>query len=531
MQWVTAGGVSSRSQLQSAMNLLHLGLLQEAKRAAGQVLRGLSPSTGAVQLAGAICSALYACREFEAALAACEQLLQLDRNSPVGLIGAAMCRQQLCDWREYDARLEAVAKRIRRDRSIAGGAFYLLQVSDYPGLLRRAALIEAPKPSSVRPPPASRDNRRIRVAYVSADFGRHAMTALITGLIEAHDRRRFEVIGVALNKDDGSAARQRLAKAFDTFLDAHAERDDTIARRMRELQIDIAVDLMGHTAGARPTIFALRPAPIQVNYLGFPGTTGMDALDYMIVDPFIATDEVRRTATERLVILPDCYLCNDCKRMTASEVPSRSECGLPASEFVFCNFSQAQRITPHAFDVWMRILRQVEGSVLWLLAASERAGHNLLAEAERRGVSAHRLIFADRVAHEKHLTRIGLADLFLDTYPYSAHTTASEALWAGCPIVTRAGRSFPSRVCGSLLSTLGLPELVTQDWRDFEALAVRLARDRPLLADARHRVERGRTGSPLFDTTRFCGNLERAYRHMIEIGRTGRMPTEIDLRA
>ena len=267
MQRVTTGGVSARSQLQSAMTLLRLGLLQEARRAARQVLPGLLPSINALQLAGAICSALYAAREFEAALAACEQLLQLDRNSSVGLIGAAMCRQRLCDWHEYDARLEAVAKRIRRDRSIAGGAFFLLQVFDDPGLLRRAALIEAPKPTSVRPPLASGDNRRVRVAYISADFGRHAMTALITGLIEAHDRERFEVIGVALSKDDGGDARRRLAKAFDKLLDLHAERDDAIARRMRELQIDIAVDLVGYTAGARPTILrpASRPDPGQLS--------------------------------------------------------------------------------------------------------------------------------------------------------------------------------------------------------------------------------------------------------------------------
>lgn len=531
MQRVTTGGVSARSQLQSAMMLLRLGLLQEAKRAARQVLPGLLPSTDPLRLAGAICSALYARREFEAALAACEQLLQLDRSSSVGLIGAAMCRQQLCDWHEYDARLEAVAKRIRRDRSIAGGAFFLLQVFDDPGLLRRAALIESPKPTSVRPPLASQDNRRVRVAYVSADFGRHAMTTLITGLIEAHDRERFEVIGVALSKDDGGDARRRVAKAFDKLLELHAERDDAIASRMRELQIDIAVDLMGHTAGARPTIFALRPAPIQVNYLGFPGTGGTDALDYMIVDPFIATDELRRTATEKLVILPDCYLCNDDKRAMAAEVPPRSECGLPEAGFVFCNFSQAQRITPHAFGVWMRILSQVEGSVLWLLAASERTSHNLRSEAQRRGVAAERLIFANRVAHEKHLARISLADLFLDTYPYTAHTTASEALWAGCPVVTRVGRSFPSRVCGSLLSTLGVSELVTQSWRDFEALAVRLACDQPFLANVRHVVQRGRTGSPLFDTALFCRNLERAYQRMIEIGRAGKTRAEIDLRA
>jgi predicted O-linked N-acetylglucosamine transferase (SPINDLY family) len=366
---------------------------------------------------------------------------------------------------------------------------------------------------------------------VSADFRRHPTTALIAGLIEHHDRDRFEVVGISLGDDDKSPQRQRIMTAFDRFLDVRDDPIEAIVAAMRKLEVDIAVDLMGLTTRCRPGIFQQRAAPVQVGYLGFPGTSGMDAIDYLVVDPFIAGGELRHTASEKLLILPDCYQCNDGKQAIPPDVPTRSSCGLPDDGFVFCSFNHGKKLTPQVFDQWIRILRQIEGSVLWLIKSGDTAERNLRAAAERRGVDPRRVIFADYVDHSHHLARNALADLHLDTFPYGAHTTASDALWAGAPILTRAGASFASRVCGSLLTTIGVPELITASAEDYEALAIRLARDKPMLAELRRRIAHGRAHSPLFDTARFCRHLETAYAAMVERSRSGQPPAEIDVRS
>jgi predicted O-linked N-acetylglucosamine transferase (SPINDLY family) len=299
---------------------------------------------------------------------------------------------------------------------------------------------------------------------------------------------------------------------------------------MREQEIDVAVDLMGYTDDCRPQVFLSRAAPVQVSFLGFPGTSGMAAMDYIVADPFIAGGDLRGIATEKLVILPDCYQCNQGWRPPAVEAPSRSDCQLPEDGVVFCNFNQAKKITPDVFDLWMRILRRVEGSVLWLLKPPDPATANLRSEAERRGVDPQRIVFADRVEHDLHIARNGLPDLHLDTFPYNAHTTASDALRGGAPILTRAGASFPARVCGSLLTTIGVPELITQSAEAYASLAVELAHDRDRLAALRRRIEHGRVHSPLFDTARYCRNIETSYSAMVERSRAGMAPEEIDVR-
>jgi predicted O-linked N-acetylglucosamine transferase (SPINDLY family) len=276
-------------------------------------------------------------------------------------------------------------------------------------------------------------------------------------------------------------------------------------------------------------LFLQRVAPIQVGFLGFPGTTAIRGMDYLVADPFIAAGDLRQAATEQLVILPDCYQCNDGKRAPPTGVPARSSLGLPEDAFVFCSFNQQRKLTPHVFGLWMRILGQVEGSVLWLLRSREVGERNLRSEAERRGIDAGRIVFADRVGHEQHLARNTVPDLHLDTFPYNAHTTASDALWAGCPILTRSGSSFASRACGSLLTAIGVPELVTASAEDYQALAVRLARDRVMLSDLRRRIVEGRARSALFDTPRFRRNLERAYEAMVERSRAGLAPAEINV--
>jgi predicted O-linked N-acetylglucosamine transferase (SPINDLY family) len=295
-----------------------------------------------------------------------------------------------------------------------------------------------------------------------------------------------------------------------------------------EAEIDIAVDLSGYISGARPGVFALRPASVAVNYYGYPGTLGTGAIDYIVADAHIVPEGSEHFYAERVVRLPDCYYPTDTRR-GESVRPSRAEAGLPESGFVFCTFNNAYKFTPQMFDIWMRLLDQVEGSLLWIYAENPVARANLRAEAEARGVPRQRLVFAERVDHDAQLARIGLADLFLDTLPCNAHTTASDALWAGLPLVTCCGQGFAARVAGSLLHAIGLPELVASDLVAYEALALDLARSPQRLAAIRDRLRRNRDSFPLFDTARLCRALESAYRTMRDIHLHGEKPRGFDV--
>ena len=328
-------------------------------------------------------------------------------------------------------------------------------------------------------------------------------------LFERHDRSRFEIIGVSFGADDKSEMRNRIVAAFDQFYDVRRKSDEEVAKLLKGLQIDIAVDLMGHTRHSRPGIFAYRPAPTQVNYLGYPGTMGAEFIDYIIADKMVAPFEHQPFYREKIVHLVDCYQVNDTKRNIAERTPTRQEAGLPETGFVFCCFNTNWKITPDVFNVWMRLLHAVEGSVFWLVRDNASAEQNLRKEAQQRGIDPSRLIFADRLPLEQHLARHLLADLFLDTLPYNAHTTASVALWAGLPVVTRLGEAFAGRVAASLLNAIGLPELVTHSIEDYEALALQLARDPKLLEGYRNRLATNRLTHPLFDTDRFRRHIRR----------------------
>lgn len=478
------------------------------------------------------------------AIAAWEEVACREPGLIEPLLRASESRQQLCEWTQYRESFESLktalgAGRRANREAMSGAAFWSLVHSDDVVLHRTCTDLELHPKSSTAMFPARRvrAGARIRLAYVSADFRNHPTAKLITRLLESHDRSRFEVVGVALTKDDGSDLSRKSRQAFDVLLDAHAFRGvEPIAQMMRDRDVDIAIDLMGHTAHTRSHLFVRRAAPIQVNFLGFPGTSGISNMDYLVVDPYIAAGAIRTVATEKLVILPDCYQCNDSQRSVISDLPPRSACGLPETGFVFASFNVQRKITPQVFGVWMRILQRVEGSMLWLYVGSEGSARelvlaNLRREAATHGIAPERLVFAGRLPDEQHMARIGLADVHLDTFPYTSHTTGSDALWAGCPIVTRAGTGFPSRVCGSLLTTIGVPELITTNWEDYEALAVRLAHDRDMLAGLRQRIVQGRSTSPLFDTKRFCRNLERAYEEMIRLSLSGAQPSEIDVRS
>jgi predicted O-linked N-acetylglucosamine transferase (SPINDLY family) len=358
-------------------------------------------------------------------------------------------------------------------------------------------------------------HERIRVAYISADFRAHAAATLTAGMFEQHDRRHFEVIGASFGPDDRSPMRARLSSAFDSFLDVREKSDAEIAALLRHMEVDIAVDMMGFTEGCRPGILAQRPAPIQVNFLGFPGTMGAPYMDYVIGDEVVIQERAHPFYREKVVTLPHSFMPSDSTREIAARVFSRLEEGLPEDGFVFCCFNASYKINPRIFDVWMRLLTKVPGSVLWLGQANAEAQRHLRDEAQRRGVPAERLVFARFVdSAAEHLSRLGLAGLFLDTMPYNAHATANDALWAGVPVLTCAGESFAGRVAASLLHAVGLAELVTDSLQAYEDRASELARNPDALACAKEKLARNRAVAPLFDTARYVRHLESAYAEM-----------------
>jgi protein O-GlcNAc transferase len=472
-------------------------------------------------------------RRYRCSLAAFETLLAREpdnRYALGGLANAALC---LCDWPRIESLMQRMAD------GIEGGGVVLppllaLGYSDDPGLQRRVAAQGLRDAMPVLPPPLWTGeiyaHDRIRIAYLSADFHEHATAYLTAELFERHDRAQFEVIGVSYGPDDKSPMRARLARAFDTFLDVAPQGDLAVAGLLRELQTDIAIDLKGHTSGGRPAILAHRPAPVQVNYLAYPGTMGAPFYDYVIADRIVLPHGEQGFYDEKIVHLPDTYQPNDSTRPIAKQTPTRGEAGLPAQGFVFCCFNNNWKITAPVFALWMRLLAAAPGSVLWLLEDSADTKDNLKAAAAAQGMDPARLVFAPRLALPVHLARHRLADLFLDTLPYNAHTTASDALWAGLPLITRPGRTFAGRVAASLLTAAGLPELIVETAEDYEALAGALARDPARLRGLRETLARNRLSAPLFDTARYVRGLERAYVRMWEASQRGAPPEGLNIR-
>jgi len=423
-------------------------------------------------------------------------------------------RLQAVDWSEFGTLKDSLLRQLAAGRKVTY-PLSLLPVADSLELSLAAARMFAPPGGSLAPVVQSPDSPRpakkhIRIAYISADFRDHPVSHLLVGVLEQHDRARFEVIGVSLRASDGSEMGRRVRAAFDQYIDAGFRSDNEIAEALHELQVDIAIDLMGYTDGCRPGIFAHRAAPVQVSYLGYPATSGAPFMDYLIADAVVIPPGDERWYTEEVIRLPGCCLPNDSQRPIAS-APTREQAGLPADGFVFCAFTNAYKINPPVFDVWMRLLRQIPDSVLWLRAMD--APSRLLQEATARGVDAQRLVFAPHVASmAEHLGRHRLADLYLDTFPYNAHSTACDALWAGVPVLTCSGRTYAARAAGSVLTTAGLPELITKDLQEYEDRALQLARDPSQLQALRQRLTRQ---SALFDTRVYCCNLETAYLSML----------------
>jgi len=443
-----------------------------------------------------------------------ERALQKAPQHPLALNGLAQVSAVLCDWAKTASLLPRLKSDVQAGRAVIQ-PFVLMGYSEDAALLRRCAETYVHRVAPVQPPlydgkPYRHD--RIRLAYLSADFHQHPTAQLMAELFERHDRNRFEVSAFAFGPDDGSAMRRRLVKAFDSFDDVRAFSEFEIARMIRAREIDIAVDLNGHTHEARPGIFSHRPAPVQVNYLVYPGTAGAGYMDYVLADRIVLPLDQQAFFSEKIIHLPDCYQANDATR-SLLPAPSRAELGLPEQAFVFCCFNNSWKIAAPVFAIWMRLLQQVPESVLWLL--DSHASENLRAQAASHGVDAGRLVFAPKLPPDQHLARHHAADLFLDTLPYNAHTTCSDALYAGLPVVTCYGKAFQARVAASLLKAIDLPELVTTRPEDYEALALELANNPPLLQATREKLRRNRTTTPLYDSDRFRRNIEAAYEAMV----------------
>ena len=440
-------------------------------------------------------------------------------------------RMYAADWRNFAEQKTAIAQGIRAGRQ-AARPFMFQAVSDRPEELQACARLYArdqfpPSVNAAPHMPAERRGReKIRLGYLSGEFRDQATAILMAGLYERHDRGRFEVIAVDNGSADESTMSARLKQAFDQWIDIGGLRDIEAAETIRAAGIDILVNLNGYFGKLRMDVFAQRPAPLQVNYLGFPGTLGAPYMDYIIADRIIIPPDEQRFYDEQVVILPGSYQINDDRGRPIAARPSRLQAGLPERGFVFCNFNQSYKLTPEIFVSWMRILAKVDDSVLWLLEGPAPYAGNIARHAEAHGVAPARILFAPDRPPDQHLARLSLADLFLDSLPYNAHTTGSDALWAGVPVLTRRGTAFPGRVAASLLHAAGLPELVTESVEDYEKLAVRLATDKNAFAAVKTKLTRN---CPLFDTDLFRRNIERAYLRMWEIWLAGEKPRAFDL--
>jgi protein O-GlcNAc transferase len=471
-------------------------------------------------------------RRFVSALNLLERASRVDGAADDLSASRLLARMYVCDWSCWEDQLAEVMRDVASGRTVE--PFPILGLLDDPASHLRSAQTYArfagfDVPRSPVEQPRRHVGDKIRIAYYSADYHDHATSYLIAEFIEAHDRLKYEIVGFSFGPDANDSMRSRMSKAFDIFFDVRSWSDRAIAEYSQELGIDVAVDLKGYTRGARPKIFSIGCAPIQISYLGYPGTTAIPKIDYVIADKFVVPREYEKFFTEKVIYLPGCYQSNDSTRVRPVLASQKVDAGLAADLFVYCCFNAMYKIHPVTFASWMRILRSVPNSVLWLIDENSVAAENLRNHAVRSGVDPARLIFAPRVSNSEHLTRLAQADLFLDTFPYTAHTTASDALWAGVPVLTRAGRSFPSRVAGSLLSTLGLDELVTYSESEYENLAVELALCSGRLAEVRRRLAEASRSSKLFDGKWFCKKMEQVFETIIHRHKRGYPPTMLDL--
>jgi protein O-GlcNAc transferase len=472
-----------------------------------------------------------ALKQYESALTSYDEAILLKPDIPYLRGGRCHAAMYICDWSNLGPDVDGLADEIDADEKVAA-PFSVLALLNSARLQQRAArtwVRDQYPPEDTLPPiqpyPAA---NKIRLGYFSGDFREHPVGLLAAEFLECHDRSRYEVTAFSFGPSTQDDVRKRLERAFDRFVDARDMSDEQVVSMARSLNIDIAVDLAGHTGYSRTRVFAMRAAPIQVSYLGYAGTTGADYMDYLIGDRVVIPEEQRRHYTEKIVYLPNSFLPHDSTRAIATNVFTRADLGLPSTGSIFCCFNNNYKITPNTFDSWMRILKRAENSVLWLSQNEPAAASNLRREASRRGIDGGRLIFADRLSSiSAHLARHRVADLFLDTLPYNAHATALDALWAGLPVLTCVGEGFASRVAASLLSAIAMPELITTTMTQYENVAVHLAANPQQLDDIKQKLARNRLKAPLFDTKALTRHLEAAYSNVYQRYRANLPPQDI----
>ena len=510
-----------------------MGRHDEALTSIMQVLRLRPDDAAAFYNAGIM---LLALNRFDEAAQVFERTLQLNPShaDALGCLGSAALRA--CDWPKLERLIPPLLAAVREGIAVMP-PLALLAISDDPLLQKRCAEINTKRSfigtalEKIDPPPLwdvkPYRHDRLRIGYVSSDFRDHPVASQFMGLLERHDRTRFEIIGLANGRPDTGPTRQRIVKACSQFHDIGGMGSFEAASLIRRLEVDVLIDLNGQTLGWRPAIFKYRPAPVSAAYLGFAGTTGADFIDYIIGDARVTPFALASAMSEKIVQLPHSFWPSD-PNLPEPEFVSRAEAGLPEEVFIFCCFNSNHKIRPEMFDIWMRLLRAVPASVLWIREGTHAMNARFRNEAEARGVGTSRIVFAPRMASfAKHLGRMRLADLFLDTFPYNAHVTASDALWAGLPMITLRGHSFAARVAAGFLANLGLGKLITSTPEAYESLALSLATNPDRLRRVREDLRQARKTAPLFDTETLARDLERAYLEMIDRLECGCQPIQV----
>jgi len=475
---------------------------------------------------------LFGLKKYEEAVAAYDNALAR-KPDLIGVEGLRLhAKAQLCDWSNVEGESRHLVSAIKGGKPNTGPFQFLVVSSSPEDQLQCAKLWAAARFPLVASPlwqGERYDHERPRIAYLSADFRQHPVAMCMEGVIECHDRSLYEITAVSCGPDDGSDLRRRLQASFERFIDVQTNSDEQIAKLVKDMEIDILVDLMGYTTDSRTGVFARRPSPIQVNYFGYPGTMGAAYIDYLIADRVVAPSSHEAFYAEKLVYMPDCYQINDAMRSISTKSVTRADIGLPEDAMIFCCFNNNYKITRDVFESWMRILAKAENSILWLLEENSSAVVNLKREAERCGINPERIVFAQRMALSDHLARHRLADVFLDTLPYNAHTTASDSLKTGVPVLTRIGEAFAGRVAASILNAVGLPELVVETTQAYEELAIELATHPKKLIEIKKQLADNISTKPFFDTQRYTRNIETAYMTMYRRYQMGLAPEKIDV--
>ena len=458
--------------------------------------------------------ALQQLKKFDESLKSYNRAYKINSNFNFLLGKIFHTKNLMCNWESYNDFLDKLKKKIS-DNSAASLPFNTISLYDLPSLQKKNAETFIKKTfGNINNKIISKipKNKKIRIGYYSADFYSHAMSLLLVRMFELHDKSKFEVIAFSFGPEKNDEISKRIKNAFDQFIKVNLKTDKEIADISKNLNIDIAIDLMGHTTNSRIGIFLERCAPIQINYLGYPGTSGAKFIDYIVADKILIPKEKQKYYSEKVIYLPNTYQVRDSTQKISNKIFKRKDFNLPEKNFVFCCFNQNYKITPDVYDIWMKLLKKIDGSVLWLIKNSDKGADNLKKEAFRRGVNPNRIIFAKRMPVQEHLARHKLADLFIDTFPYTAHTTCSDALWAGLPVLTRIGQTFASRVGASLLSSIGLEELIANTKKEYENLAIKIATNSKILKNIKNKLEKNKINKPLFNTKLYTSNLELAYK-------------------